>query len=300
MEQCIRKTVGELGWADRGALAPLQFAQMIGAQLSFAAFVDGALESMARTLGAELMTFNRLDLSAQRSSVISRPFMPKHLDAVESVNARLTEHPLFAWLPKQSTWPVVRLSDVATTEQLAAWPLYRDVLCPIGATYSLFVFASSPLGAQWVYFVANRSEHDFNDEDLDFMRAVQPALVATLTRWATASGTAASLTLTRREQAVLGYLATGLTADAMAHALGTRSATVRKHLQNVYAKLAVHDRLSAVMRARELGLLHEEDLSIDLAQQIRTEMMLERTSKTGAQVDVGPKWACPGSECSSR
>ncbi len=72
----------------------------------------------------------------------------------------------------------------------------------------------------------------------------------------------------------MGYLAAGLTADAMGHALGARSATVRKHLQNVYAELVVHDRLSAVMRARELGLLHEEDLSVELMQQIRTEMTL--------------------------
>lgn len=140
------------------------------------------------------------------------------------------------------------------------------------------MFVSSPLSHRWTYFVANRSirDFDFEDADLQFARAVQPALVATITRWAPApsSTPAASVALTRREQVVMGYLAAGLTADAIAHALGARSTTVRKHLQNAYAKLVVHDRLSAVLRAYELGLLNEEDLSIELAHQIRTKMTL--------------------------
>lgn len=274
MDDSMRKTVGELDRAVLDALAPVEFARTIGARPSFAAFVDGVLEGLGRVLDAKLVTFNRLDLHTRRSSVITRPFRPEHLDAVEAVNERLPEHPLLAWVPTQSAWPVVRLSDVATTDQLATWPLYRDVLCPIGAAYSLFVFVSSPRRDEWVYFVANRSDRDFDDDDLQFVRAVQPALVATIARWGPTSLSGTSPTLTGRERAVLGHLAAGLTADAMAHALGARPATVRKHLQNVYAKLVVHDRLSAVMRARELGLLHEEDLSIELVQQVRTEMTL--------------------------
>jgi DNA-binding CsgD family transcriptional regulator len=165
----------------------------------------------------------------------------------------------------------MRLSDVASVDELAGSALYREVLVPIGAGFSLFLFLSSPQGRQWIYFVANRADRDFNDGALGFAKAVQPALVAAIARWSFASEDD-SVPLTRRELAVLGHLAAGLTAEAMAHALGASPATVRKHLQNTYAKLGVQDRLGAVLRARALGLLNEEDLGGDLAQQIQTVM----------------------------
>ena len=61
------------------------------------------------------------------------------------------------------------------------------------------------------------------------------------------------MTLTRREYAVLGYLADGLTAEAIARRMSTRPATVRKHLQNLYAKLGTSDRLGAVIVAATSG-----------------------------------------------
>jgi DNA-binding CsgD family transcriptional regulator len=65
----------------------------------------------------------------------------------------------------------------------------------------------------------------------------------------------ASYRLTAREAQVLAALAEGLTAHAIAHRLGTREATVRKHLEHVYAKLGVSDRLAAVTLARDHRLV---------------------------------------------
>ena len=78
-----------------------------------------------------------------------------------------------------------------------------------------------------------------------------------------------TMTLTRRERVVLGYLADGLTAEAMARRMSTRPATVRKHLQNLYAKLGTSDRLGAVIRGRDLGLLHADDLSREFRWNVR-------------------------------
>lgn len=66
---------------------------------------------------------------------------------------------------------------------------------------------------------------------------------------------AADLRLTPREQAVLGLLAEGGTAAAIARRLMISERTVHKHLEHVYAKLGVSDRLSAVVRAELLGVL---------------------------------------------
>jgi DNA-binding CsgD family transcriptional regulator len=61
--------------------------------------------------------------------------------------------------------------------------------------------------------------------------------------------------LTPREQAVLTLLGDGLTAVAIARRLRISSRTVQKHLERTYRKLDVTDRLSAVLMARQLGLL---------------------------------------------
>jgi DNA-binding CsgD family transcriptional regulator len=61
--------------------------------------------------------------------------------------------------------------------------------------------------------------------------------------------------LTPREASVLHLLARGLTARAIGHQLLIGERTVHKHLERIYAKLDVTDRLSAVLRAQHLGLL---------------------------------------------
>jgi DNA-binding CsgD family transcriptional regulator len=63
--------------------------------------------------------------------------------------------------------------------------------------------------------------------------------------------------LTSREIEVLRLAALGMTAQAIARALWISPRTVGKHLENAYAKLDVHDRISALARARRAGLLQE-------------------------------------------
>ena len=63
------------------------------------------------------------------------------------------------------------------------------------------------------------------------------------------------LGLTGRELAVLHLLVEGCTAVAMAHRLGISVRTVQKHLEHVYRKLGVADRLGAVLTAQRAGLI---------------------------------------------
>ena len=57
--------------------------------------------------------------------------------------------------------------------------------------------------------------------------------------------------LTARERVVLTLLSEGMTAVAIAHRLGISPRTVHKHLENIYVKLGVSDRLSAVLRVQD-------------------------------------------------
>lgn len=61
--------------------------------------------------------------------------------------------------------------------------------------------------------------------------------------------------LSGRELAVLALVARGLTATAIGNTLRISPRTVSKHQQNIYRKLDVRDRLTAVARAQELGML---------------------------------------------
>ncbi|WP_345411185.1 helix-turn-helix transcriptional regulator [Actinomycetospora chlora] len=84
--------------------------------------------------------------------------------------------------------------------------------------------------------------------------------IAAHAAWAARTGvhavpTAEAAGLTPRESAVLDLLAAGLTARAIARRLAVGERTVQKHLQRVYAKLGVADRLAAVQRAQLVGLL---------------------------------------------
>ncbi|HEU5090320.1 MAG TPA: LuxR C-terminal-related transcriptional regulator, partial [Roseiflexaceae bacterium] len=62
-------------------------------------------------------------------------------------------------------------------------------------------------------------------------------------------------TLTEREREVLRLLADGHSNQAIADALVLAVGTVKRHMNNIFAKLDVQSRLQAVARARELDLL---------------------------------------------
>jgi DNA-binding CsgD family transcriptional regulator len=66
---------------------------------------------------------------------------------------------------------------------------------------------------------------------------------------------AEAVELTARELAVLGLTAEGHTAASAARRLAIAPRTAQKHLERAYRKLRVSNRMSAVLRARRLGLL---------------------------------------------
>lgn len=61
--------------------------------------------------------------------------------------------------------------------------------------------------------------------------------------------------LSEREQEVLEQLAEGLSYTIIANNLFLSPSTVRKHIENIYKKLQVHNKLEAVQKARRQSLL---------------------------------------------
>ena len=118
----------------------------------------------------------------------------------------------------------------------------------------------SPAIGSWMI---NRAETDFSDREMETLTALQGPLCA-LERASSVAVMAADenllearsrARLTQREVQVLELTAAGLTAAAIGHRLRISPATVRKHLEHVYDKLGCRDRMTAVQRSRQLGLI---------------------------------------------
>ena len=62
--------------------------------------------------------------------------------------------------------------------------------------------------------------------------------------------------LTPREKEVLRLMAEGLPSRQIAADMGISYTTVRTHIRSVGSKLAVHSKLEAIVKARELGLIN--------------------------------------------
>jgi DNA-binding CsgD family transcriptional regulator len=235
------------------------------------AFVDRAMKELASAVAGSLVSFNRMDLDSRTASVAMRPYRAEHETAIHGVARLLEEHPFYHWYRTQPDWSPVRISDVVPWREFQDSRLLVEVLRPAGACHSILVMLAPPVAGEWVYFMVSRPDPDFTDDELQLCVRLQPALVALYVRLALAGEDLGPgpVALTRRERTVLGYLADGLTAEAIARRLPASPATVRKHLQNLYAKLGASDRLGAVLRGRDLGLLQAEDLSREVDWSIR-------------------------------
>lgn len=114
-------------------------------------------------------------------------------------------------------------------------------------------------------FVVYHAEGDFCATERLYARRAQPLLAGLDThlrlvaRWRTtvADGEerAEERRLTPRETTVLLLLAESLSAVAIGRRLGISPRTVQKHVQRIYRKLGVTDRVGAVLRAQATGLL---------------------------------------------
>ncbi|MGB0099142.1 MAG: helix-turn-helix transcriptional regulator [Nocardioides sp.] len=172
----------------------------------------------------------------------------------------LLHHPIMRWylltgdLRPMSAGRVPRSMVTRRGRQVV-----REHLVPIGMEQQLVVAYRWRAGGEHRAFVLAQGREDFSEEDLAVALALQP-LLCLLDRQVGASGVAPTrggTDLTGRELAVLRLLAGGLTAAAIGRRLSISERTVHRHLQGVYRKLGSHDRLTAVLAARDAGLLPE-------------------------------------------
>jgi DNA-binding CsgD family transcriptional regulator len=163
----------------------------------------------------------------------------------------------------------VRLSDLISALRWREHPAYRDCYAKLGLRYHIVIpIELDTRAARGVGWFLNRASRDFTDPDLDLARTAQRLLTLvhrTPPHLALDPAVRSSaepreearrrVGLTPREHDVLSLLAEGLTARQIASLRRISIGTVNKHLQRIYDKLGVHDRLQAANQARRRGLV---------------------------------------------
>jgi DNA-binding CsgD family transcriptional regulator len=148
---------------------------------------------------------------------------------------------------------VTKASDFYSARQWHATGMYCDYFHPAGIEHELMMCLppgpGSPGGpGRSVRLIFLRGEGpDFSERDRGLLTLLRPHLdeayrTAELRRRGTPQ-------LTPRQRELLHLVADGCTNAQVARRLGVSEGTVRRHLENIYAKLQVSSRTAAVTRA---------------------------------------------------
>ena len=167
---------------------------------------------------------------------------------IEAFLRRISQHPLIQLHATGDAGPR-RLSDATSMRRFRRAPLYGEFFGPAAIGQQLTVgLEAAPRRLTGMWF--NRARRDFSDDDLLVAELLRPRLQ---TAEVAIRHAAARAALTAREREVLDMVATGATNAAIADALVVSPATVKKHLDNIYAKLSVGSRAAAADRAGAPG-----------------------------------------------
>jgi DNA-binding CsgD family transcriptional regulator len=163
----------------------------------------------------------------------------------EAVLAAGDEWPLRDW--RSSSEPR-KLSDFLRGAELRRSSWYQEAMRPIGAEHELKMWLDAPDGTvQGFMFVRTRGRVDFDERDRSVLALLRPHLTSIRARWERRHRPPA---LTSREAEIIELVGEGLSNAQIAKALFVSPLTVRRHLENIFGKLGVHNRTAAVAQAR--------------------------------------------------
>ena len=184
------------------------------------------------------------------------------LMAAAAKSALLDHHPLVRWfILSGSSTPqsMRRVPDIVRTPRSAD---AVDLLRTVGSDQELSIPVVLHGASHHVLVVGRSGRHDFSGDDLEVAARLQPLLLS-VQRQALVLGRLlpvahpVNLGLTGRELAVLQLLARGMTTEAIGSALGCSARAAQKHIEHIYRKIDVRDRVNAARVGREAGLVRD-------------------------------------------
>ncbi|MGO1971322.1 MAG: response regulator transcription factor [Propionibacteriaceae bacterium] len=224
-------------------------------------FLSRTMDFLTSTFQPDQVLWSDIDLGRGRVSGWTDSSQVLAGEFAEQLLQQAIHHPgITSYLGQPTDLTPRRLSDLVPARVWLDSELYRDVFAAQGGRHqlSMVVELEPTRGVGWTLF---RERVDFTDEHLARARMLLPLLTGFHQMFARLPSHPALppmplvSELTVREQEVVRLLGSGLTASAIGRRLGIRPATVRKHLEHIYAKFGAHDRVLVVNRARSMGLL---------------------------------------------
>jgi DNA-binding CsgD family transcriptional regulator len=160
------------------------------------------------------------------------------------------DHPLCRYQQAYADFSATRLSDVVSRPRLVNSRIWSEWFHPVGIVAELEAGIARSR-ARTRNFILDRTHGDFSTRDRAVLELLRPHLarIHEFTRLrgeVGASDAEEHERLTTREAEILELVAAGLTNAAIAERLWISPGTVKKHLDNVYAKLGVANRAAAV------------------------------------------------------
>ena len=141
----------------------------------------------------------------------------------------------------------------------AAWCALGDELRQLGLR-NVLAHGTGPLAGGGTFFALFGLAHDPNARDAFALSLLLPQLhIAFLRVLASRNASVPALppgvVLSERELEVLDWVVRGKSNPEIGMILSLSSLTIKNHLQRIYRKLNVHNRVQAITRCRELKLL---------------------------------------------
>jgi DNA-binding CsgD family transcriptional regulator len=151
------------------------------------------------------------------------------------------------------------LQDRTSLRRFRQTGLYHEICRPFAVRDVLKLYLPGE-GERYASIVCDTSRGQFTEQDKDVLRRLLPFFIharrAARLRATAATASNKLALLTPRETAVLCRVANGETNQQIGKALFVAPTTVRKHLENIYDKLAVPNRAAAaavyVMATRDV------------------------------------------------
>jgi DNA-binding CsgD family transcriptional regulator len=227
--------------------AVLEFVELAWARAGEQAFPLETLEALARVIPCDSVGYSDLDRLNRRTI--------EYVGADDAGDDALFwdivgEHPLCRHQQAYADFSATRLSDVISRRQLVGTRVYADWFRPDGVVAEMEVGILRSR-ARTRNFVLSRTQGDFSARDVAVLALIAPHLARI--HETTQLRHVANLVepgnigrLTTREAEVIELVAAGRTNAAIAERLWISPGTVKKHLDNVYAKLGVANRTAAV------------------------------------------------------
>jgi DNA-binding CsgD family transcriptional regulator len=145
---------------------------------------------------------------------------------------------------------VVRTFDFYSEREWKSSEVYAETYRPVGE-WNHVIAPMPKRHGNWRFLIFMRSTDEgvFSDRDRDLLMLLQPHIAALADARQRQRDV---VPLTDRHREVLRYLAEGLSTEDIATRMFVSRTTVRKHVENIFARLGVSTRAAAV--ARGLGL----------------------------------------------